>query len=377
MDKRYCRGQQITEKNNQITRIDETHYKVKSQSRNIQHDVISLESGWSCSCEDHYFNKICCKHIHAVEISINIHKKVKDDVVISEVTFDSCKYCNSTYIVKMGIRHNKQHDIQMFRCKDCKRKFSHNLGFEKMMATPDQITMAMNLYFNGESSRKVKQSLILTGVKVSHITVQNWIKKYVLLMEKYLDKITPQVGEKWRTDELYLKIKGDKKYLFAMLDSETRFWLAQMVSEHKGNDDVSPMFADAKKKAKKVPTTLISDGAANFHHAWKKQYKAKNFLHKETEHHRHIHLSGDMNNNQMESFNSNTLRVREKVVRGIKKDDSAIITGMQIHHNYIRPHQGLDGDTPADRSGIKIEGDNKWKIIIQNASKSHLPTLSK
>ena len=235
---------------------------------------------------------------------------------------DSCQKCNSSNIKKAGIRKNKSGNIQLFECKDCNSKFSINLGFEGMRATPDQITMAMNLYFNGESSRKVKQSLILTGVKVSHITVQNWIKKYVSLMEKYLDKITPQVGEKWRTDELYLKIKGDKKYLFAMLDSETRFWLAQMVSEHKGNDDVSPMFADAKKKAKKVPTTLISDGAANFHHAWKKQYKAKNFLHKETEHHRHIHLSGDMNNNQMESFNSNTLRVREKVVRGIKKDDS-------------------------------------------------------
>ncbi len=55
-----------------------------------------------------------------------------------------------------------------------------------------------------------------------------------------------------------------------MLDSETRFWLSQMVSEHKGNDDVSPMFKDAKKKAGKVPTALISDGAVNFHHAWKK-----------------------------------------------------------------------------------------------------------
>ena len=81
-----------------------------------------------------------------------------------------------------------------------------------------------------------------------------------------------------------------------------------------------------------------------------------------------------MNNNQMESFNSNTLRAREKVVRGIKKDDSAIITGMQIHHNYIRPHQGLDGDTPADRSGIKIIGDNKWKTIIQNADSKSLDT---
>lgn len=122
---------------------------------------------------------------------------------------------------------------------------------------------------------------------------------------------------------------------------------------------------------------LLHFGAANFHHAWSKQYKAKNFLHKKTKHHRHIHLSGDMNNNQMESFNSNTLRMREKVVRGIKKDDSVILKGMQIHHNFIRPHQGLNGDTPADRSGIKIMGDNKWKTIIQNAVKSDLPTLSK
>ena len=232
------------------------------------------------------------------------------------------------------------------------------------MATSDQTTMAMNLYFNGESSRKVAQSLTLTGIKVSYKTIQRWNKKYVDLMDKYLDKITPQVGESWRTDELYLKIKGDRKYLFAMLDSETRFWLVQMVSEHKGNDDVSPMFRNAKRKAKKVPTVLISDGAANFHHAWKDQYRAKNFLHKETEHH-HVHFKGDTNNNQMESFNGNTLRAREKVVRGIKKDDSAILTGMQIHHNYIRPHQGLDGDTPADRAGIRIRGDNKWLTIIQ------------
>ena len=41
---------------------------------------------------------------------------------------------------------------------------------------------------------------------------------------------------------------------------------------------------------------------------------------------------------------------------------------MQIQHNYIRPHQGLDGDTPAERARIRIEGNNKWKTIIQNAS---------
>lgn len=34
-------------------------------------------------------------------------------------------------------------------------------------------------------------------------------------------------------------------------------------------------------------------------------------------------MDGDINNNQMESFNSNTLRMRKKMVRGLKGEDSA------------------------------------------------------
>lgn len=363
------RGRAIAELGNQITRVDAHHYTVRSQSSDAVYDVLSTESGRTCNCPDYQYRHVCCKHIHAVEFSIRFRDSVRDDVVIREVKIDSCTRCRSASIKKAGIRKNKSGNIQMFKCKDCNAKFSINLGFEGMRATPEQITMAMNLYFNGESSRKTAQSLTLTGIKVSHVTIQSWNKKYVELMDAYLDVITPQVGEQWRTDELYLKIRGDRKYLFAMLDSETRFWLAQMVATHKGNDDVAPMFAAAKKRAGKVPSVLVSDGASNFHHAWKRQYRPKNFLHKDSEHHRHIHMAGDMNNNQMESFNGNTLRHREKVVRGVKKPDSIVLKGLRIHHNFIRPHQGLDGDTPADRAGIRIMGDNKWITVIQNAAK--------
>jgi hypothetical protein len=72
----------------------------------------------------------------------------------------------------------------------------------------------------------------------------------------------------------------------------------------------------------------------------------------------------------MERMNGE-LRDREKVVRGVKKEESPLLTGLQIYHNYIRPHMGLDDKTPADLAGIKVEGDNKWITLIQNASKKN------
>ena len=56
-------------------------------------------------------------------------------------------------------------------------------------------------------------------------------------------------------------------------------------------------------------------------------------------------------------------------MRGLKKSDTPILTGYQIFHNYIRPHEALDGKTPAELAGIKVEGRNKWLTLIQNASR--------
>jgi transposase-like protein len=371
---RIARGAHIVSVGGQIERIDNTTYAVKSQSNpNHSYDVISTERGMACSCPDYKYRMACCKHIHAVELSIRMREAVQETVstTIKTVDITRCKFCDSTHIIRKGIKKAKKGDMQQFGCKDCGKRFTLNLGFEKKRATPEQITTAVDLLFGGLSSRKVASTLAMTGLKTTHITVQNWGKEYATLMETFVDKVRPQVGEAWRTDELYLKIKGNRRYLFAMLDTETRFWIAKMVAEHKGNDDVTPMFKEARTIAGKVPTTTISDGAANFHHAWKDQYRAKNFLHKETEHINDVAFDGIHHNNQMESFNGNTIRHREKVCRGLKREDSAIISGLRLYHNFVRPHQGLpDHITPAEAAGIHVEGDNKWKTLIQAAAKS-------
>ena len=81
-------------------------------------------------------------------------------------------------------------------------------------------------------------------------------------------------------------------------------------------------------------------------------------------------MAGDTNNNRMESSSGNTVRHREKVTRSLKKDDSSYLIGLRLYHNHVRPHlRLLDGQTPGEAAGIRIEGDSKWKTIIQAAAK--------
>jgi transposase-like protein len=141
-----------------------------------------------------------------------------------------------------------------------------------MKATPQIVTSAMQLYFTGESLRNVQKFLRLQGVKINHVTVLRWIRKYVKLMEGYLDKIKPNVSDTWRADELYVKIKGDTKYLFAIMDDETRFWIAQEVAETKDRHDARNLLQIAKNVTGKKPMTFITDGLPAYNEAYKKSF---------------------------------------------------------------------------------------------------------
>lgn len=346
----------------EVKRVSDTDYKIKSSDRKNTYHIIATEIGWVCSCPDHMYRGVKCKHIYAVEFSLELRKSIER---IEEVNLSGCRYCKSERVVKGGVRHNKHGDIQKFLCKDCKRYFTINLGFERMKHNPQGITTAMQLYFSGESLRNTARSLKLLGVEVSHQTVYNWIEKYTLLMEKYLEKITPKVSTAWRTDELYFKVKGNKKYLYALMDDETRFWIAQQVADTKETADVRPLLQKGKEIANTKPLTLISDGAPNFHIAYNKEYYTLNAP--RTQHIRHIRMSGDHNNNRMERLNGE-IRDREKTMRGLKKIDTPILKGYQIYHNFIRGHEALEGKTPAENCGILVEGKNKWKTLIENAA---------
>jgi hypothetical protein len=98
------------------------------------------------------------------------------------------------------------------------------------------------------------------------------------------------------------------KYLYALMDDETRFWIAQQVADTKYTADVRPLFREGKEIVGKRPAVIISDGAPNFHDAYNKEFDTMKKL--RTRHISHIRLQGDHNNNKMERMNGE-IRNRE------------------------------------------------------------------
>ena len=144
----------------------------------------------------------------------------------------NCIGCGSSNLKERNTQKQKRKHPEILLPR-MPQMFTINIGFERMKHNPQAITTAMQLYFSGESLRNTAESLKLLGVEVSYQTILNWIKKYIKLMKEYSEKLTPNVSDTWRADELWIKVSGNMKYLFSMMDDETRFWIAQEVAETK------------------------------------------------------------------------------------------------------------------------------------------------
>ncbi|MGB7954150.1 MAG: hypothetical protein WCF23_09230 [Candidatus Nitrosopolaris sp.] len=53
-----------------------------------------------------------------------------------------------------------------------------------------------------------------------------------------------------------------------------------------------------------------------------------------------------------------------------KIQSTSVLSGYQIYNNYFRPHEALKGKAPAEKCGITIEGQDRWKTVIENASRN-------
>ena len=326
-----------------------------------------------CDCIEHKSKGSDCTHITT---ELETLKKAGQGVRIMERTkFNLCKFCNSGNLKKAGIRKNKLGNTQRFKCLDCVKYFTSNHGFEKMRYDDILITRSLQMYFTGMSVRDIADCFEQEDIKVSHMTIYRWIDKYAKMTSIYLNGIIPKVGNWFRADEVWVKINGEKHYLLASMDDDTRFWLASEMASDKFGHRADNIFQMTKQQAGKSPRILITDKLPAYRKSAKRVF-GKDTWHKADAGIRSKRpgVNGKIttytchpSNNKMEQFNGE-IRDREKVFRDLKKEDTAVIDGMRTYYNFTKKHSGIGGKTPAEQDGIIVEGSNKWKTIIQNAS---------
>jgi putative transposase len=70
------------------------------------------------------------------------------------------------------------------------------------------------------SYRDVAEILSIRGVSVNHATAQRWVYKFTPIIESTFRKRKKGVGNSWRMDETYIKVKGEWMYLYRAVDRE-------------------------------------------------------------------------------------------------------------------------------------------------------------
>jgi putative transposase len=366
---RKARGMILLENGFEPSEINPHTWVIPSQTGNGTYTVVyGLHNRWKCSCPDFELRGIPCKHINAVKIWKNLkdrfeqlHLKVKQKVSIKNTDIQECKFCHSNNIMKYGKKNGKQN----YMCKSCNRKFVYNVDFEDMKYNPKIIALTLDLYFKGVSLRKISHHLKqFYELDIAHMTIYNWIEKYVGIMNEYVNTIQPDIGEVWHTDEMMVNIGGSWEYLWNVIDENTRYQLASVVSTERRTRDARMVFQKAKSNSGgRKPKFLVTDGLGAYKVAVNKEFKTNT---DETEHLFNVGLQHHPNNNHVERLHG-TIRQREKVMRGLKTDETPIVEGHRLYYNFIKPHESLDGRTPSEEAGVIIEGDNKWLTLMRKA----------
>ena len=113
------------------------------------------------------------------------------------------------------------------------------------------------------SFRDLVQMMAERGITLSHTTILRWVQQYVPEFEKRWSRYARPVGDSWRVDETYLKIKGQWVYLYRAVDKAGRT-VDFLLSKRRDVAAAKRFFSRAAKQHG-APRVINLDGYAASH----------------------------------------------------------------------------------------------------------------
>jgi transposase-like protein len=372
-EQRQIRGYSILAKGINPKAIDEDNFLIPSQTTNRKYRVRKSGSDWSCECKDFYYRGVMCKHIYALREKINSDNSFEIVRDLEEPV--KCVYCGSDNIIKKDKRKNKFGEKQRYLCKYCNRKFVTDV-FKKIKGDGKIVTLTMDLFYKGLSLRDISDTIYqFYGLKISHETIRCWITKFTKVMNEFVNMFQSKISEAWHIDEQAIKSKGKQRWSWNVLDEQTRFLIANVITDKREIEDARLILQKAKEVTKAKPKFVITDGLWSYEKAIRKEFVTHPRRKGHVNHIRLETIQSKINQNDIERFHG-TFREFDKVRRGFKGKEQDISDGFRTYYNFIKNHMGIS-KTPAQASNIDLQlGQNRWlellKMSMENNKTRHL-----
>ncbi|MBI4188492.1 MAG: DDE-type integrase/transposase/recombinase, partial [Chloroflexi bacterium] len=271
----------------------------------------------------------------------------------------TCKNCGSDAVVKFG----SYKGVPRYFCKSCQRKFKAE-GVFHMKVPAEYVSSALSMYYTGMSINEIRSHLKQEhDYYPSKSVVFGWVEKYTDLASKQFKDYHPQVGDVWVADETMLDVDGQHKlWFYDIIDIKTRYLLASRVAISRTTNDAKTLMRDAAKRAGKTPKQVITDQNYSYLDGIEKAFGA------DTEHVQgspfRVKSSGE-STSQIERFHG-TLKDRTKVIRSFRDFETLkqFTDGWLIYYNYFKPHESLEGKTPAEEANVEYNVKN-WADLAR------------
>ena len=201
--------------------------------------------------------------------------------------------------------------------------------FKRMRYLVHVILTTLSMFYLGKNSFRNIALILRTvmNVQISHTTISNWCTKFAPMFQNIALQLIPALNfnsDEWHADETVIKIRGEKYYLWLILDSETRF----VLGFHLDSPQVFTVLNTAKPLG--TPQAIVSDSYPAYKMPVKTLYGV-----------RHICV---------ESF-------RDDVTNDL-------ISMFIFFYSFVRPHSALNGLTPAQRAGLALSKSRKRELFL-------------
>jgi len=278
----------------------------------------------------------------------------------------SCPKCNSDKIKKDGLRRTENRGkIQRHRCKKCNFRFVIDDGFYRMRNNPKVITMSIDIYVANLSSRKMRNQLKRhLNHKISHVSILDWVRRYTLKVQKFVEKLGYNLGDSYFADETLIDCEGRKDRFWCCLDWDTRLITGIHYSLSANPIEAQEFLKKSVSKGK--PKYIQTDAGVFYPRAFKKMFYSNKIGGLTVEHKIQNYQKTKIHNYRIETV---FMKIKDRVhnFRGLKALWSApiLMNAIIIQHNFIESHTTTK-EIPCDTAGTYLGlEENRWLELIQ------------